>query len=178
MELFEKTLKENTVYSGRIITVRNDEIELPNGKTAQREYIVHHGGAAIVALTENKEIFLVRQYRYGASKVLLEIPAGKLEKGEDPFNCATRELNEEIGYTSDNVSLLGTIVPTPAYCGEYNYIYYATDLKEGNQHLDEDEFLEIDKIPFDKAFEMVMSGEIIDAKTCFAILKIKNLLNL
>ncbi len=167
----EKTLNEKTIYDGKIIRVHVDDIELPDGNKAIREVVEHSGGVSVAALTENDELFFVRQYRYPFSRVLLELPAGKLEKGEDPLQAGIRELEEECGVKADKVISLGTVYPTVAYCSEIIYLYAATGLHHTSQHLDEDEFLSVEKIPLSKAVEMVMAGEISDAKTVALVLK-------
>lgn len=171
MNLEEKTLKENLVFSGRILQLYNDDIVLENGMTAKREYVNHHGGASILAVDDDNNIYLVEQYRYAYRELVKEIPAGKLEKGEDPRECAIRELKEEIGATCTNMTLLSEIYPTPGYTNEHLYIFLATGLSLGQNKLDEGEFLNVAKIPFKKALEMVNSGELKDGKTVIAVLK-------
>ena len=176
MNFEEKTLKRNNIFEGRIITVHVDDIELPNGEKATREIVEHSGGVCVAALTDEKELFFVRQYRYPYKKVLLELPAGKLEKGEDPLEAGIRELGEECGVTADKVISMGTVYPTVAYCSEIIYLFLATGLHSTSQHLDEDEFLSVEKISVEKAAEMVMNGEISDSKTVALVLKINNLI--
>jgi len=171
MNLEEKTLKENLVFSGTILQLYNDDIVLENGMTSKREYVNHHGGASILAVDDDNNIYLVEQYRYAYRELVKEIPAGKLEKGEDPRECAIRELKEEIGATCTNMTLLSEIYPTPGYTNEHLYIFLATGLNLGQNKLDEGEFLNVIKIPFKKALEMVNSGELKDGKTVIAILK-------
>ncbi len=171
MKLEEKTLKENVIFSGKIITVNCDEVLLPNGKTSKREVAYHHGGVCVVPLTKDGELLFVRQFRYPYREVVLELPAGKLEKGEDPYQAGLRELGEEAGVTTDEMVSLGKFYPTPGYCSEIIYLYLAENLTVTGQHLDEDEFLNVEKMPLKKALEMVMSGEIVDGKTQTAILK-------
>lgn len=172
MDLTEKTLSQKTIFNGRIINLRVDEIELPNGEKSTREVIEHNGGACIVALTDEDEVLLVKQYRYAYGKVVTEIPAGKIEKGEDPMDCASRELVEETGYSAKKIELLGEIYPSPGYCGEVIYIYKASELTKGNQHLDDDEFLDVIKIPLKEAYDMIVRGEICDSKTITGILRV------
>lgn len=176
MDFTEKTLNQKYVFNGRIMNVRVDDVELPNGKLADREVIEHNGGACVVPLTDDGEVLMVKQYRYPHERLFLEIPAGKLEKGEDPLECATRELHEEVGMLSDNIVSLGNIVPTPAYDKEVIYMYLARSLKPTEQSLDEDEFLDVHKYKLDDLVEMVLKGEIEDAKTQTAILKTKMLI--
>jgi ADP-ribose pyrophosphatase len=136
--------------------------------------VEHCGGVGILALDENGNAVMVRQYRYPIGRELLEVPAGKLEENEDPLECAVRELSEETGYTAGQMISLGSILPSPGYCKETLYAYLALDLKPGDMHLDPDEFLDVEHIPFRKLHEMVMSGEVTDAKTVVAVLKAKN----
>jgi ADP-ribose pyrophosphatase len=164
MELFEKTLKTESIYNGKVVKLRKDEILLPNGNKSFREVIHHPGGATVIA-EENGCIYFVRQYRYPYSKTLLEIPAGKLNEGENPLDCAMRELEEETGLTAESLTLLHSIYPTPAYTDEVIYIYLATGLKKGTVNLDDDEFLNVEKIPVEKVKQMLLNGEIHDAKT-------------
>lgn len=172
MKLTETTRKEQYIYKGRIINLRNDEVELPNGKTAYREVIEHPGGVCVLPLTAENEILFVRQFRYPYKEELLEIPAGKRDHGaENPLECGKRELQEETGATAANFRSLGELYPSPGYVGEVIYMFLATDLTYGETNPDEDEFLNIERIPFDKALKMVMDGEIKDAKTQTAILK-------
>lgn len=171
MELWEEKISGDVLYDGKIISLCKDNVLLPNGETSIREVVVHHGGVSIAALTEDNEVFLVEQFRYPNRGVLLETPAGKLEKGEVPFDAIKRELKEEIGAEAGKYYFLGKFNPTPAYCSEIIYLYAATDLKMGEQKLDEDEFLNVKKIPLEKAVDMVMSGEITDGKSQALLLK-------
>ncbi len=173
MELFEKTISSKYLFEGRVVRLRYDEVELPNGNRANREIIEHYGGVAIAAITDEDEILLVRQYRHPYEEVIYEIPAGKIEKGEDPFECGKRELKEETGAVAERYELLAIDYPSPGYCGEKIHIYYADKLTFSEMELDEDEFLDVERVPFEKALEMVMSGEIKDSKTQIAILKLK-----
>ena len=175
MNFEEKTLKVNEVFEGRIITLHVDDIELPDGKKATREVVEHSGGVCVAALTEEKELYFVRQFRYPYKSVLLELPAGKLERGEDPLKAGIRELEEECGVVADEVISLGTIYPTVAYCSEIIYLYAAKGLTKTSQHLDEEEFLAVEKISLDEAVRMVMDGEISDSKTVALVLKVNNL---
>lgn len=176
MELFEKTLSKDYKYNGKIINMRVDEAELENGKTAIREVVEHSGGVCVAALDEENCLLMVKQFRYPYGEVLLEIPAGKRERGEEPLECGKRELEEETGYTAGKYTDLGKLYPTPAYVDEVIYMYYAENLSKTRQHLDDDEFLKVERIPFDDALKMVMNGEIRDAKTQVAILKLKELI--
>lgn len=174
MKLIEKLIKKDYIYNGRILNLRKDTVSLPNGCVATREIVEHNGGVCVGALTENDELLFVRQFRNPYMDVVLELPAGKRDsKNEDPLVCGIRELREETGATAENMLFLGELYPTPGYCEEIIWLYLATNLSFGNQDTDEDEFLEVEKIPFEKAVEMVLSGEIKDAKTQTLVLKIK-----
>ena len=175
MELTEKTLTSREVYRGRILRVREDTVRLPNGKTAEREVAEHPGGVGILAL-DGGDVLLVRQYRYAFSRVLTEIPAGKREPGEEPFVTAQRELREEIGATAGKWTELGALIASPGCYGEVLYLYMAQELTFGDTHPDEDEFLDVLRMPFDQAVEQCMRGELTDAKTVAALLKAKILL--
>lgn len=175
MNFEEKTLSEKLIFDGRIITVHLDDIELPDGSRATREVVEHSGGVCVAAMTEEKELYFVRQYRYPYKKVLLELPAGKLERGEDPMKAGVRELEEECGVVADTVISMGTVYPTVAYCSEIIYLFAAKGLRSTNQNLDEGEFLDVEKIPLADAVKMVMNGEISDSKTVALVLKTDNL---
>ena len=132
----------------------------------------------ILALDQDNNVLVVRQFRYAFGRVLLEIPAGKLERGEDPYEAAMRELKEETGATCEKLISLGEIYPTPGYCDEIIRLYLARDLQWGDMHLDEDEFLTLGRLPFQEMVDRILAGEIRDAKTCAAILKAKLMLGL
>ncbi len=171
MDQEEKTTKKNLIYDGKILQLYNDEILTPGGKVAYREYVNHHGGASVLAVDDDNNIYMVEQYRYAYKQLLLEIPAGKLEKGEDAKVCAIRELKEEIGAECKEIKQMALVYPTPGYTNEPLYIFVATGLTFGDTKWDDDEYLNIKKIPFDKALEMVKSGEIKDGKSVVAILR-------
>lgn len=172
MNLTEKTLKEEYIFKGRIINLRCDEVELPDGNKSRREVVEHKGGVCVLPLTENDEIIFVRQFRYPYKEELLEIPAGKRDTADEvPLECGKRELKEEVGATANEYISLGELYPSPGYVGEIIYMYLARGLTFGDVCRDEDEFLNVEKIPFGKALDMVMNGEIKDAKTQAAILK-------
>lgn len=172
----EKTLSEKMIYNGKIITVHVDDIELPDGSRSIREIVEHSGGVCVAAVTKKNELYFVRQYRYPYKKILLELPAGKLERGEDPLKAGIRELEEECGVIADEVVSMGTVYPTVAYCSEIIHLFAAKGLKKTSQHLDEDEFLAVEKIPLAEAVRMVMDGEISDSKTVALVLKLNNLI--
>ena len=179
MELTEKTLSSQTMFDGRIIHVRRDVIELPNGKEAFREVVDHPGGVAVLALDGENNVLTVTQYRYPFGKQLLEIPAGKLDHpGEDPYAAGLRELKEETGAVPGVYQSLGRILPSPGCYAETLHLYLARDLKMEDQHLDEDEFLNVERVPFAEMVRRCLEGEIEDAKTVAAVLKAKLLLNL
>lgn len=177
MTLYETTHKQDYRYRGKIINLRLDEAVLPNGHIAAREVVEHPGGVCIAALTDNRELLFVRQFRYPYGEVLWELPAGKLDKpGEDPLEGGKRELREETGAVADAYQSLGVLYPTPGYCDEIIHLYLAQGLTFGDSDPDEDEFLECERIPLDKAVRMVLSNEIPDAKTQVAVLKVAALL--
>ena len=175
MAHYEKRLEGETIYQGKVFRVERDKVELENGNTSIREIVRHNGGACIAALSDEDEVYMVRQFRYAFGKELWELPAGKLEPGEDPFEAAKRELAEEAGLTARHYTDLGVFYPTVGYCTEIIYTWAATGLEPVPQHLDEDEFLTVYKIPLQKALEMVYSGEIQDGKTALGILKLADL---
>ena len=175
-DLYEKIIKTDTMFEGRVFKVEVSEVELPDGQKSTREIIRHNGGAAIVAIDEDKNIFLVKQYRIATGQELLEIPAGKLEVGEDPLECAKRELEEETGMQAGEIKHLFSMYATPGYCAERLHIYFTKGLKSGQIHRDEEEFLHVIKLPFDIAYKMVMNGQIFDAKTIAGILAAKELI--
>ncbi|MFR6065871.1 MAG: HAD hydrolase-like protein [Eubacterium sp.] len=174
---FEQTEESTGIFNGRIITVHEDTVQLVDGTQAKREIVDHNGGVAIIGLTEEGEVLLVRQFRAPYKEVLFEIPAGKLEKGEDPFEAAKREFQEECGCTAENFKYIGELYPTPGYCGEIIRLYYATGLEFGEQHLDEDERLDVYKVPLGEAFDRCINGEFKDAKTQIGIMKVREMLN-
>lgn len=176
MHLEEKTIESELMYDGKIVKLYRDKALLENGSRVTREVIKHPGGVCVVPLTEKNEVIMVKQFRYPTGKVLTEIPAGKLEWQEDHFTCGKRELKEETGCTAEKYDYLGCLLPTPAYDTEVIHMYLARGLTRAEQNLDDDEFLDVMKIPFGKAIEMVINGEITDAKTQLALLKTKALL--
>ncbi len=166
----EKTVFEETIYSGKVVNLKKLTVELENGKTALREIVVHPGGACVLAKTEDNKFLTVRQFRKSAEKYMLEIPAGKLEYGEDPYDAAMRELEEETGYCCESLAKITEIYPTPGYCNEVIHIYYADKLKKGTQNLDEDEFLNVEEYTMEELLEKIKTGEITDSKTIVAVL--------
>ena len=171
MDKTEKTLHSQTVFDGRVIHVKHDRVLCPNGQESMREIVEHRGGVAVVAVTEQDEIYLVRQYRYALGRELLEIPAGKLEEGEDPSSAIKRELEEEIGAVAATWQDLGYIIPTCGYCSEKIHLYLAKNLTSTHTNPDADEFLDIVKYPKTKVMEMCKNGQINDAKTICALMR-------
>ena len=178
MKLSEQTISTEYKFNGRLIRLRTDTVLLPNGNRASREIVEHSGGVGVVALTDDSRIMTVRQYRHAMKEVVLEIPAGKLEKGEEPLLAAKRELAEEVGVTAENWRYLGPLYATPGYCEEIDHLYLATGLALGESHPDPDEFLERGSMPLTDAVDAVMRGDIPDAKTQTAILKVQRLIDL
>ena len=178
MELKETRLSGETVYKGKIVTLKVDEALLPNGATAGREVVEHPGGVCVLALQEDGTVPLVRQFRYPLGDVMLELPAGKLEYGEEPRPAAVRELGEEVGLEPGELTDLGHIYVSPGFCTEKLHMYLAREVKRVPVHPDEDEFLDIVHLPFGELADMVMSGEITDGKTVATVLKTKVLLGL
>ena len=166
----ESALIKETLFEGRIINLRRDRIQLPNGKESTREMIEHRGGVAVLAVDENGFVPIVRQYRYPLGKHLWEIPAGKLEIGEDPDEAIVRELREETGLTAKSITSLGMFYPTCGYSNEIIRLYLATDLTYVGAKPDEDEFLEIKYVSVDELYEKCLSGEIRDGKTMMAVM--------
>lgn len=170
--LKEERLRSEEIYRGRILDVYKDTVLLENGTEAIREVVHHPGGACVVPLTSDGCVLMVRQFRYPHHTETLEVPAGKLEYGEDPLQCAVRELKEEVGGEADSLESLGSLFPTPAYDEEVIYMYLARQITEtSTQSLDADEFLDVVRIPLADAVQMVMENRIRDAKTQIALLK-------
>ncbi|MCQ2408246.1 MAG: NUDIX hydrolase [Oscillospiraceae bacterium] len=175
--LEERQLRSEEIYNGRILHITRDTVLLENGAEALREVVHHPGGACVVPLTENGDVLMVRQFRYPHGTETLELPAGKLEYGEDPLTCAVRELKEEVGGEADQLELLGFLYPTPAYDKEVIYMYLARSIRlDSGQSLDVDEFLDVVRMPLEQAVEMVMENRLPDAKTQIALLKAARLL--
>lgn len=176
MELEEKKISSEEIYKGKILHLVKDEVLLPNGKRSHREYCRHIGAVCVIPLLDDGRVLMERQYRYAAGRVLLEIPAGKLEtKDEEPLLAAARELREETGAVAGKYTYLGKMLGSPAILSEQVYMYLAEQLSFENTSPDDDEFIEIEKIPLERLYEMVMSGEIEDSKTQIAVLKTRQL---
>ncbi|MCR4772150.1 MAG: NUDIX hydrolase [Oscillospiraceae bacterium] len=171
MDLTEKRLSSKTVFEGRVMTVTVDEISVPNGARSTREVVHTSGGVVILPVDGEGRTRLVRQFRYAHSKALLEAPAGKLEKGEEPLPAAVRELKEETGLTAEEVIPLGAIVTTPGFCTEVLYLFLARGLTQGETDFDEDEFLEIESYGMDEVKKLILENEITDAKTVAIYMK-------
>lgn len=169
--LFQETsLSVDQAFVGRVFQVEVQTVALQDGRSARREIVRHSGGACVLALDNRLGVAMVRQFRKPFDRVLLEIPAGKLEPGEDPLECARRELSEETGFSARNLSLLTTLYPSPGYCSEVLSVYLATGLTAGQSHLDEGEHLSCQVYPLADLLDLVDCGEIRDAKTIAALL--------
>ncbi len=178
MHLNEETLSSKNVYEGCIFTITQDIALLENGAEAQRDVLHHPGGVCVIPITDNNEIYMVKQFRYPFSEVTTEIPAGKLEYGEEHSECGKRELLEETGFTCSEYTYLGALYPTPAYNTEIIHMYMARGLCADMQNLDDDEFIDVTKLPLAKAVDMVMNNEIKDAKTKLAVLMAARILGI
>ena len=176
MELKEERKSSQLIYRGRILTLRRDTVTLPNGREAVREVAEHPGGVGILALDGENRAALVRQYRYAFGRAMWEIPAGKREPGEEPLTTARRELQEEVGASAARWQALGEIIPSPGCYGERLWLYLARELTLGRTHPDEDEFLELQWMPLEELTEKCLAGEIQDAKTIIAALKVRDAL--
>lgn len=169
--LHEKTLSSKEIYKGNIIQVSLEEVQLPNGKTSTREIVKHPGAVAIIALTAEKKLVLVRQYRKPLDMVIYEIPAGKLEPGEEPFHCVQRELEEETGCKSDTIKHVQSFFTSPGFANEIVHVYFTDQLEklENSAGLDDDEFLDVIEVSLDEAQKLIEENKIYDAKTVYAI---------
>lgn len=171
MDFVEKKISSKVTYEGKVIDITLDDIELPDGSKSFREVIRHPGGVVIVALKDENTILMVKQYRYAISKVSLELPAGKLEKGEDVLLAAKRELHEETGYIANEWKSLGFIHTTPGICDEKLYLFFATDLQYDNPCPDEGEIICHYEYKLDEVFELIKNGELNDSKTICALMR-------
>lgn len=176
MKLKEITLNQEVKFKGRIITVRHDEVELPNGEKGMREVVEHPGGVAIALQDHDDKFFMVSQFRYAQQKILMEFPAGKMEKGEDPLETAKREIVEETGYSGKDYHYLGRMVPTGAYLEEKIEMYTAKVDQFMGQNLDSDEFMNVTKKSIDDLISMIMNHEIEDGKTIAMTFMIKEMM--
>ena len=175
-KLTEKTLNSKTIFNGKILHVILDEVERPDGNKASREVVQHQGGVCVAALDENNNLFFVRQFRYPYKEITLELPAGKLEKGETVLENGKRELKEETGCEGYSFMTLGAMYPSTGYTDEIIHLFACRVKSVGEQQPDEDEFLNVEKIPLNKAVEMVLNNQLPDAKTQITILKLDALL--
>ncbi|PFG05830.1 ADP-ribose pyrophosphatase [Bacillus sp. es.034] len=167
----EKTIKTETIYQGKIIDLQVDEVELPNGKTSKRELIKHPGAVAVIALTLEGKIVMVEQYRKALEKSIIEIPAGKLEPGEEPDKTALRELEEETGYGCENLEHLISFYTSPGFADELVHLYIAHDIHPilESKETDEDEFVELIEVTVEEALQLIKEQRIYDAKTAYAV---------
>ena len=175
METRESTIRKVYVFRGRVLTIRNDDALMPNGDVRNREVVEHPGGVCVLPILEDGTVLLVEQFRYPYMEDVLEAPAGKLEPGEDPFEAARRELREETGMVAETYYDLGWDYPSPGYTNEIIRLYAATGLSDVGQQLDEDEFLNIRKVPFEELLELIYDNKVRDSKTAMAALKYKDL---
>lgn len=172
-----EVLESKELFHGKVMNVQVDTIVMPDGKTATREIVVRGNASAIVPIDENGNIIFVRQYRHPLKELVLEIPAGMIDGDEEPFACATRELEEETGYYSNNITLLAQMHSAIGFCTEKLFLYIAKDLKMGKQNFDEDEFIELETYSLEQAIQMIFNGKITDSKTMVAILGYKQFLS-
>ncbi len=175
-DMTERTVTQNEVFRGRIFTAYNDEIELPGGGRSRREYVAHRGGVCCAALNSRNELAFVTQYRYAYGRTVTELPAGKLEAGEQPEEAIRREIKEEVGAECSDWRDMGKLYPSPGYTNEVIHLYACRIDSIGQQNPDEDECLDVEFIHIDKAVEMVMAGLLPDSKTQVLILKLAELL--
>ncbi len=172
----ERTIKSDKIYQGKVINLRVDTVELPDKKYSKREIIEHPGAVAIIPLTSENKVIIVKQYRKSVEDILLEIPAGKLEIGEKPLECANRELLEETGYRCDKLEHLFDFYTSPGFSNEIISLYVARDLIKDVAQPDEDEYIEIQEYEIEDLIKMIQFGEIVDAKTIVSILYINKFL--
>lgn len=169
--LKEKTISKEQIYNGKIIDLYVEEVELPNKKIGKREVVKHPGAVAVLAVTDEGKILMVEQFRKPLEKTIIEIPAGKLEKGEDPLECAKRELLEETGYSCEKIESIGSFYTSPGFADELIYLFFTDTLvKKGAQMTDEDEFLNVMEVSVDEARQMVKDERIHDAKTAYGVM--------
>lgn len=170
MNFEEKQIKSNLIYNGKVVKLYVDEVKCPNNNLSKREIIKHNGGVCVLAIIDNK-VILEKQYRYAYDEVLYELPAGKLEENENPYDAAIREFEEETGYKANTLIDYGKMYPTCGYSNEIIHMYVAKEIVKTQRHLDEDEFIEIEYIELDKVIDMINKGVIKDAKTICLISK-------
>ena len=167
--LYEKKISEKDIFDGRVFKVKVRQIETPEGKLSSRELVFHNGGACVLPIDDEQNVYLVKQFRSPFERVLLEAPAGKIDPGEEPLTTATREITEETGLTAADIEPIGTMIATPGYCSEIIYLYIATGLTFVGGEPDPSEYLSTVKMPLAEALELADKGEIEDAKTLIAI---------
>ena len=167
--LYEKTIASTSIYEGKVIKVKVDEVLLPNGNTSKREIVEHQGAVAVLPLTSDGKLVTVRQFRKPLERSIVEIPAGKLEQGEKPLACAMRELEEETGFKAGNYEHISSFYTSPGFANELLHLYLATDLYEGQFQPDEDEFVELMYLTLEEAKQLHADGQICDAKTVLAL---------
>lgn len=165
-----QTLKSKTVFTGRVFAVRQDELQAPDGRLLHLDVVVHGGAVTLVPLDADGQIWFIRQYRHPAGKVLLELPAGVVEAGEDPVVAAAREIREEIGMAANELKLVGSFFLAPGYSTEFMHVYVATGLHADALEGDEDEYISVEKIPLDRAYELAETGGVGDAKSLGALM--------
>ena len=168
--MHEKITHTESIYSGRVVKLVVHDVELPDGKPSKRELVQHPGAVAVVALDDAQNVLLVRQYRIAADQILLEIPAGTLDPGEEPEVCAVRELQEETGYRPGQIEKIGGIFVAPGYTTEFIHLYLASDLSDSKLAQDDDEFLEVERLPLADALALIERGDIVDGKSISALL--------
>ncbi|MGM0805312.1 MAG: NUDIX hydrolase [Bacillota bacterium] len=169
--LYEKTISKEQIYSGKVIDLYIEEVELPNKKIGKREVVKHPGAVAVLAVTDEGKMLMVEQFRKPLEKTIIEIPAGKLEKGEDPLECAKRELLEETGFACESMESIGSFYTSPGFADELIHLYYTNTLKiQGDQMTDEDEFLNVLELSIDEAKELMREEKIHDAKTAYSVM--------
>ncbi|MGY8750712.1 MAG: NUDIX domain-containing protein [Fidelibacterota bacterium] len=174
-DLKEHKITSNQIFSGKLIDLYLDNVRLPNGKKSTREWLDHPGAVCLVPILNNGDILLIRQFRYGPRQEFIEIPAGKIDKNEEPLECGFRELEEETGYKSNKLTFLTNIHPAIGFSNEKMWMYLAEELELSERKLDEDEFLELLPTPLNMALKWVFSGKITDVKTIIGILWVKEL---
>lgn len=165
----EKTISTQTIYEGKVVKLVVDDVLLPDGQKSKREIVKHAGAVAVIAITKEEKLVLVRQYRKALGKTMLEIPAGKLEPGEKPIDCALRELEEETGYRAKTLKPLYSFYTSPGFANEIIHLFQAEGLQKGETHLDQDEFIELVEYSLEACFQAIEAEEICDAKTILAV---------